>query len=128
MIYLDSSVALAYLTEETRRPPDSFWLQRLCASRLLQFEVWNRLNRYAASTDASALTHGLFARVALLELTSTVLARALDPFPVGIRTIDSLHLATLHYVRASGTPVALASYDARMIAAAEALDFEIAEL
>ena len=47
MIYLDSSVALAYLLAEDRFPPDILWDQPLVSSRLLECEVWNRINAKA---------------------------------------------------------------------------------
>ena len=46
MIYLDSSVALAYLLAEDRFPPDILWDQPLVSSRLLECEVWNRINAH----------------------------------------------------------------------------------
>jgi len=44
MIYLDSSVALAHLLAEDRFPPDELWEEQLVSSRLLEREVWNRIN------------------------------------------------------------------------------------
>ena len=56
------------------------------------------------------------------------LARALEPFPVAVRTLDALHLATMDFIRESGEPVQLASYDNRLTAAAEALGITPAAL
>ena len=44
MIYLDTSVVLARLFAEDRSPPDAFWSQTFVASRLLEFEVFNRIH------------------------------------------------------------------------------------
>src|ERR1700684_2599214 len=44
VIYLDSSVALAHLLAEDRSPPESIWKETLVASRLLEYEVWNRIH------------------------------------------------------------------------------------
>ena len=41
MIYLDTSVALAYLLAEDRTPPETLWREPLIASRLLEYELWN---------------------------------------------------------------------------------------
>ncbi len=38
------------------------------------------------------------ARVALVELHAPVLARALEPFPVAVRTLDACHLATAEFL------------------------------
>jgi mRNA-degrading endonuclease HigB of HigAB toxin-antitoxin module len=46
MIYLDSSVALAHLLAEDRFPPDALWEEQLVSSRLLEREVWNRINAH----------------------------------------------------------------------------------
>ena len=66
--------------------------------------------------------------VELVELSPEVLGRALQPFPVSVRTLDSLHLATMDYLRHYGQDVTLASYDRRLLAAASALGIEAAAL
>ena len=43
MIYLDSSVALAHLLAEDRFTAEDLWRQQLVSSRLLEYEVWNRI-------------------------------------------------------------------------------------
>ena len=67
-------------------------------------------------------------RIALLELSSPVLARALDAFPTVVRTLDALHLASCEYLRNQGQSIALASYDARMTSLARAMDIPIFDL
>ena len=67
-------------------------------------------------------------RLALLELVPIVLARALEPFPAPVRTLDALHLASIAFLRERGQPVELASYDARLIAAATSLGIALAAL
>lgn len=44
MIYIDSSVALAYLLSESRAPSRSFLESALVSSRLLEYEAWTRLH------------------------------------------------------------------------------------
>ena len=67
-------------------------------------------------------------RVVLMELDEPVLARALEPFPVAIRTLDAIHLATVDFIGKGGETVELASYDNRLLASARALGIEIAAL
>ena len=43
LTYIDSSVALAYLLAKIRMPAAEFWRSALTSSRLLQYEVWNRI-------------------------------------------------------------------------------------
>jgi predicted nucleic acid-binding protein len=64
----------------------------------------------------------LLARVALVELAPPVLARALEPFPAPVRTLDALHLASIEFLRGHGQKVKLASYDRRLSEAARRLD------
>lgn len=128
MIYLDTSVALAHLLAEDRRPPDTLWGQSLAASRLLEYELWARLNARGLGATHGEAARRLIERVALLELAPPVLARVLEPFPAPVRTLDALHLASIEFLRARGQTVELASYDSRLIAAARALDIPIAAL
>jgi hypothetical protein len=121
MIYLDTSVALAHLLAEDRAPPDALWQESLIASRLLEYELWNRIHARGLTGSHGEETRALIARVALVELAPPVLARALEPFPLPLRTLDALHVASIDFLRARGQTVRLASYDQRMLAAAQAL-------
>ena len=67
----------------------------------------------------------MIGRVALLELLPPVLARALEPFPTPVRTLDALHLASLDFLRQQGQAIQLASYDDRMLKAAAAMAVKI---
>ena len=128
MIYIDTSVALAQLFAEDVRPPAWLWAETLVTSRLLEYELWTRVNgRKLARTHGEA-AHGLVARLALLELSTPVLARVLEPFPVPVRTLDALHLASLDFLRQSGQTVDLASYDNRMLIAARAMGIRVLDL
>lgn len=44
MIYVDTSVVLAHLLAEDRRPPAALWDEVLIACRLVDEEIWTRLN------------------------------------------------------------------------------------
>jgi hypothetical protein len=59
--------------------------------------------------------------IAYIELAPPVLVRALEPFPVPVRTLDALHLATMDFLRSHGQNIELASYDGRLLASARAL-------
>jgi PIN domain len=126
VIYVDSSVALAHLLAEPRSPPPSLWNGPLVSSQLLEYEVWNRIHAYGLGRSRSEEVEGLLMRVGLIEMTPPVLARALEPFPIPIRTLDSLHLSTIEHVRRCGETVELASYDNRLLAAAQALGISLA--
>ena len=121
MIYLDSSVALAHLLAEDRFPPDLLWDQQLVSSRLLECEVWNRINAYQLQNSHGDAVRNLIGRVAMIEMVGPLLTRALQPFPVPVRTLDAIHLAALEFIGAQKQNVQLASYDERLLAAARLL-------
>jgi len=126
--YIDSSVLLGYLLAEARTPSAAFWGSGLVSSRLLEYEVWNRLHARQAAASRGDEARALLSGIELLELDRAVLARALEPWPIPIRTLDALHLATVDYVRRQGELVELASYDNRLLAAARALAIPVAAL
>lgn len=98
MIYVDTSVVLAELLAEDRRPGDDFWNQTLVSSRLLEYEV------------------------------SPVLTRALEPFPKPVRTLDALHLASTEFLRERQPAIQLATYDRRQATAARAMAIALYDL
>ena len=126
MIYLDTSVALAHLFAEDRRPPDELWDEPLIASRLLSYELWTRVNARGLGATHGQDVRELLDRVSLVEMVAPVLARVLEPFPVRVRTLDALHLATIEFLTRQGAPVRLATYDERMRDAALALAVPLA--
>ena len=128
MIYIDSSVALARVLLEPRSPPERLWAERLVSSRLLEYEVWNRVHAYGLAISRASEVRELLGRVGLVEMSRLALARALEPLPAPLRTLDALHLATLDFVRRREEAVELASYDNRLLAAAQALGIPIAPL
>jgi hypothetical protein len=127
VIYIDSSVALAYVLAETRIPPAHFWNSSLVSSRLLEYELWNRVHARQPDQSRRAEVHALLAGVQLIDLSEAVLARALVPFAVPVRTLDGLHLATADYLHRH-EPLELATYDNRLRAAALAIGIPLAEL
>jgi hypothetical protein len=128
VIYLDTSVALAHLLAEDRYPPASLWEAPLVSSRILEYEVWTQIHARALDRSHGEAVRLLLGRLAFLELAPPVLARALDPFPTQVRTLDALHLASIDFLRRQGQEVTLASYDDRLLAAAGALKIPAAEL
>jgi predicted nucleic acid-binding protein len=127
VIYVDSSIALAHLLVEDRRPSSALWTEPLIASRLLEYEVWCRLHAHALATSHGADARELLARISMVELSPLVLARALEPFPIPLRTLDALHLASIEFLRGCRLQPRLASYDERMLRAARAMGIDLLE-
>jgi hypothetical protein len=125
VIYLDSSVALAHLLTEDRALPEAVWQQPLISSRILEYEVWNRIHARGLARSHGDAVRALIARIALIELAPPVLARALEPFAIAVRTLDALHLASIEFLRSRRQTVELASLDERLLAGARALGISI---
>lgn len=127
MIYLDTSVALAHLLAEDRRPPRRIWAEELWSSRLLEYELWNRIHGRDLARSHGDVVRLLLARVSLIELDPAVLGRALQPFATPIRTLDALHLASASWLRERGGDIRVATYDRRLAAASEAMGLKLFE-
>ncbi len=122
MIYVDSSVVLAQLLAEDRFPDPALWHDGpLVSSRLLEYEVWNRINSRGLATSHGDDVRLILGRLAFLELAPPVLARAVEPFPTPVRTLDALHLASVDFLRDLGQRPRLATYNRRLSDAAAAL-------
>jgi uncharacterized protein len=128
VIYIDTSVALAHLLSEDRRPPEKLWEQDLVASRLMEYELWVRINARELTRSHGDLVRLLLARVAFVEMDARVLGRACHPFPMPVRTVDALHLATAAFLRERGHAVEMASYDLRLCKGAEAMGIPLLEM
>lgn len=124
MIYIDASVVVAELFLEERHPDEAFWQDSLISSRLLQYETWTRVNALGAKNSDSEATRLLLDRITFVELSAAALERALEPFPIPLRTLDALHLATMAFLKQHGHVVRLASYDTRLLAAASAIGID----
>jgi hypothetical protein len=118
---------LTHLLAEDRAPPEALWEPPLVASRLLEYEMWPRVHAARLGHSHGDAVRELISRVALIEPAPAVLARALEPFPLPVRTLDALHLASIEFLRARRLMVDLASYDEQLLAAARALGIPLYE-
>lgn len=128
LVYLDTSVALAQLLGEDRVPTISLWREALVASRLLEIELWTRLHARGLGASHGDAARDLLGRVAFVELSPPVLARATEPFPTPLRTLDALHLASALFLRDQRQVVRVATFDQRLVSAAAALDLSLYEV
>lgn len=128
MIYVDTSVVLAQVFAEGRVPPASIWRESLVSSRLLEYELWTRMRARRVPQEGVDAALKTIERIAFLDLSRELVARVLDPFPVPLRTLDALHLASADFLRRLGVALRIATYDERLREAAAAMDFAIVEL
>jgi hypothetical protein len=124
VIYLDSSIALAQLLAEERTPPVTIWQEQLTSAACW----WNRLNARGVARSHTNEARLLLGRINFIELTRQVLQRALEPFPRPVRTLGSLHLASIEFLRNRRQTVELATCDGRLLDAARALGIAPAQL
>ncbi|CAN5408512.1 hypothetical protein BH18ACT16_BH18ACT16_08280 [soil metagenome] len=128
MIYVDTSVVLAQILAEDRKPPPSVWDSELISSRLTEYETWVRVHALGLEDGYGEPAQQLLGRIPLLELSPLVLTRALQPFPTRVRTLDAMHLASIEFLRSRRVEVQLATYDDRMREVARTLGIELEAL
>jgi hypothetical protein len=128
LIYLDTSVVLAQILVEDTKPPAWLWDEPRVSSRLLAYEVWTRLNAHNLSDTHGEAARVLIGRTAILELSPPVLERVLEPFPIPVRTLDAMHLASMDFLLRQGQRIRLATYDRRMRTAAAEMAIDLVEL
>jgi hypothetical protein len=95
---------------------------------MLEYETWNRLHARKLGNSHGEAARLLIGRLAMLELAPPVLARALEPFPKPVRTLDALHLASADFLREQGQTVFVASYDKSFLRVSGAMGFKHARL
>jgi hypothetical protein len=106
-------------------PLEALWQEPLISSGPIEYEIWTRTYACKLTRSHGDEVRTLLGRIALVELSLPVLARALEPFPKPVRTLDALHLASMDFIQKQGQSITLASYDDRQISAARALRFSI---
>jgi hypothetical protein len=121
-------VALAEQLSEHRRTGEAIWKKTLVSSRHLEYEVWIRVHARKLARSHGDVARALVGRVALLELVSPVLTRALEAFPKPVRTLDALHLASAEFLRERQPAIQLATYDSRQATAAKAMGIALYHL
>ena len=127
--YLDSSVLLRHilLGEEPIRHALEF--PRVVSSELIEIECRRVLHRYRLAGELSDETltvarerlDEVLAGIDVLEMSRQIKQRAMDPFPVNVRTLDALHLATALMVVEDADGLALFSHDEGMNRCARSL-------
>ena len=127
--YLDSSVVLRHilLGEEAIRHALAF--QQVVSSELIEIECRRVLYRYRLNgelTDENLAMcrerlDAVLDGIDLLELTKPVKQRAMDPFPVFVRTLDALHISTALVFSETADGISLFSHDRGMNLCARSL-------
>ena len=132
--YLDTSVLLRLVLREQGALDELRSCEALVSSELLAVEALRTLDRLRlqgalsideAASGRAAVTDWLEA-VDLVLLQRPILARASDPFPAPLGTLDALHLATaLVWRERMRKKLVLATHDEGLALAARAFGIEV---
>jgi len=132
--YLDSSVLLRLVLGEPGRLEAWDRVEQGVTSALAEVECLRTLDRLvlrgaigaADAAERRAAIYGLLEAVELVDLAAPVLARAAQPFPVPLGTLDALHLATGLLWRERGERgLVFATHDVALGQAARASGFQV---
>ena len=131
--YIDTSVVLRIALGEPQPLREWRSLERAISSELVRVECLRTIDRARLLLPLSddEVAERREAVLAILRgfhiarLDDHVLARAADPFPTLIRTLDALHLATAQLVRSEHADLVFATHDRQLGMAARAIGFEV---
>ena len=132
--YVDTSALLRLVLREPGAVEEILSWERLVSSELLAVESLRTLDRLrlqgALTTEEAAAWRGVVTEwleaVDLVMLRRPILARACDPFPVPLGTLDALHLATLLvWCEREGQSAVLATHDAGLALGARSFGVQV---
>jgi predicted nucleic acid-binding protein len=133
--YVDSSVLLRFAFGEPQRLKEWSEIHHGVTSALAEVETLRTLDRLRVSTpmDERQLAQRretvfrLLEGLEIVEVTRVVLARAGQPLPTALGTLDAIHLASamLWRERSSEDGLVMATHDGALGLAARACGFEV---
>lgn len=132
-LYLDSTVLLRVVFDQPRRL-QRWGAMRGIASAIVQVECLRTLDRFRLVEDLDddqiarqrAEILAALQELEIVEITRAVLARASEPLPSVLGTLDAIHLATaLLWREENDENLTLATHDTALGTAARAYGFEV---
>jgi predicted nucleic acid-binding protein len=129
IVYLDSSTILRVILGQANALKEWRSITRGVASALVEVECLRTLDRLRLAEGVEddeiatrrEAVYRLLEAVEVVELTRPVLARAAQPLPTALGTLDAIHLATaLLWKERSGADLTLATHDDALATAARA--------
>ncbi len=131
--YLDSSVVLRYILLGESAIQHALACENIISSELLEIECRRVFHRYRMDGNidddgllqAFTRLHEILTGISIIALSRTVKNRAMGPFPVSIKTLDALHLASALIFAESreDKPLLIFSHDIGMNRCARLLNF-----
>ncbi len=132
--YVDASALLRLVLREPGGLDDLRSFDALISSELIAVETLRTLDRLRLAgslTTAEAAAHARLASewveaLDLVLIRPLILARASQPLPVPLGTLDAIHLATaLTWRDRSAAPIIVATHDAALGLAARSYGFDV---
>jgi uncharacterized protein len=131
--YVDSSVLLRVILREPGRLPIWSSVTKAISSELIRLECLRTIDRArirAGLEDARIARYRAEVLEALdsfrlVALDAAVLARATDPFPTLLGTLDAIHLSSALLVREEVPDLVFATHDDELGVAARATGFDV---
>jgi predicted nucleic acid-binding protein len=132
--YVDSSVVLRVVLGQEDQLSEWKQLERGVASALAEVECLRTLDRLRLIENLSdaeiavrrEAVFRLLEAVDIVEITRPVLARAAQPLPTNLGTLDAIHLATASlWKEQSGDDLVMATHDQALAIAARACGFSV---
>lgn len=132
-VYVDASVVLRIVLGEPEALPTWGRIDMAVSSELIRLECLRTIDRARIRLgldDVAVARHrsdvlGLIERMTLVRVDPSVLARAADPFPTTLGSLDAIHLASALLARDQVDGLRLATHDAEFAIAAIAMGFEV---
>jgi len=130
--YLDASVILRVILQSPDPLPEWDFIAFSVSSALLKVECYRTIERMWHTHELSdseaaakrAKVDQMLRNVQLRSIEPSILARAAEPFPSYIATLDAIHLATAVVYREE-RPILFATHDKQLAKAAAALHFDV---
>jgi predicted nucleic acid-binding protein len=131
--YIDTSVLLRIVLGEPKPLREWKSIDSALSSELIRVEALRSIDRARVLlrledtevAERRAAVLQLLTGFRLARIDSRLLARAADPFPTLIRTLDAIHLATADLARRATKDLVFATHDRELGTAANALGFHV---
>lgn len=132
--YLDSSVLLRRILGQPGSLEEWARIDPGISSALAEVECLRTLDRMRLKGDVTddvvaerrRAVYDVMNSITVVDMTSAVLARAAQPFPTSIRTLDAIHLATaLLWKEQAGNDLTMATHDRALAISARAMGLRV---
>jgi len=132
--YLDSSVLLRVVLGQRDALKEWAQVSRGIASALVEVECLRTLDRLRlvegladqVIAERREAVYRLMEGIEVVEVTQAILARASQPLPTALGTLDAIHLATAAlWKERAGKALSMATHDTALAAAAKAIGLRV---